>query len=245
MDGNPRKGNKVAALRNVGALNELIDRVQNRAPHLPGMACFHGPSGYGKSTAAAWNASEFDMHHVEVKSVWSRKDLCAAIVRELGLPPANTMTKMVGQIGEELLKTGRPLLIDDAHDIASESYIKIVKDIYESCHGTIILIGEETLPQQLAKWERIHGRMMDWIPAQPADLREVGLLAQIYCPGIQMDDKLHAHILKQSNASTRRICVNLESLHEQARRRGLTELTVADCDPSKFFTGSAPAPRRF
>lgn len=237
--------NSVAPLRNVGALNELIDRVQNRGPNLPGMACFYGPSGYGKTTAAAWNVNAAGAHHIEVKSVWSRKHFCAAIVKELALPPARTLAGMVEQIGEELSKTGRPLLIDEADLLASDASIKVVKDIYESCHGTIILIGEETLPQQLTKWERVHGRMLDWVAAQPADRREVGLLAQIHCPGLEIEEALLGAVLKQSNASMRRICVNLQGITEQARKKGLRKVGLSDCDVSRFFTGSAPAPRRF
>jgi hypothetical protein len=47
-------GNNVAPLRNVGLLSELVERVLNRTAGLPGMACFHGFSGYGKSFAAMY-----------------------------------------------------------------------------------------------------------------------------------------------------------------------------------------------
>lgn len=122
--------------------------------------------------------------------------------------------------------------------------IEIVRDIYESSKATIILIGEEALPQKLQRWERVHGRMLEWIAAQPADLREVGVLAGIRCKRIELEEDLQRQILTASNASVRRICVNLDRVREHARTRGLRRMTVADWGTGDFFTGAAPAPRR-
>lgn len=236
--------NSVALLRNVVRFNQLIDRIQNRGPDLPGMACFYGPSGYGKTTAALWNANETNAYQVQVKSVWSRRHLAEAITRELALPPGRTIAIMVDQIADELMKTGRPLIIDEADYLMTPSMIEMIRDIYESSQAPVILIGEERLPQKLAKWERVHGRMLDWVGAQPADLREVGLLAEIYCAGIDLDPKLQGAVLQASNASVRRICVNLSLLAELARTKGLSRMSIKDWTKD-FFTGSAPAPRKF
>lgn len=245
MNEQPAIHNNVAPLRNVMALNALIDRVQNRGADLPGMACFYGPSGYGKTTAAVWNANVANAYQVQIKSVWGRKYLCGAIARELGLDPARTIAAMVDQIADELMKSGRPLIIDEADYLVKNTMIEVIRDIYESSLSAIILIGEEQLPQKLAKWERVHGRMLDWVGAQPADLREVGLLAGIYCQGIEIDDGLAAMILKASNASVRRICVNLNMVAEVARTKGLARVSGKDWGKADFFTGAAPSPRRF
>lgn len=241
----PAIHNNVAPLRNVMALNALIERVQNRDADLPGMACFYGPSGYGKTTAAVWNANVASAYQIQLKSVWGRKYLCSAIVRELGLDPAKTIAAMVDQIAEELMRSGRPLIIDEADYLVNNTLIEVIRDIYESSRAAIILIGEENLPQKLAKWERVHGRMLDWVGAQPADQREVGLLADIYCGGVQVDDELKAMILKASHASVRRICVNLNMVSEVARTKGLTRVTGKDWGKADFFTGVAPSPRKF
>lgn len=237
--------NSVAPLRNVAALNALIDRVMNRDPDLPGMACFYGPSGYGKTTAAVWNANNVNAHQVQVKSVWSRKYLCTAIARELGLPATGTIATMVDQIAEALMRSGNPLIIDEADYLVNNTLIEVVRDIYESSRAPVILIGEELLPQKLAKWERVHGRMLDWVPAQPADLREVGLLAGIYCKGIEIEPELLGMVLKMSAASVRRICVNLNMIAEAAKTKGRAKVTAAEWGSASFFTGDAPAPRRF
>ena len=246
MDGavNINIGGSVAPLRNVMLLNALINRVQNRDYDLPGLACFFGPSGYGKTKAATWNAQETRAYWVEVKSTWSRKKFAEMILRSMGITPGRTIGDMVEQIGDQLSKSGRPLLIDEADLVAKDGMIGIIRDIYESSQGTVILIGEEDLPQTLRRWERVHNRMLDWVAAQPADLREVGLLADRKCPGIALDPAVKQLVLEQSQARARRIVVNLRQIAEYALTTGKSAITMADAKEISFFSGEAPTPRR-
>lgn len=238
-----RTGN-VAPLRNVMLLNALINRVQNRDPDLPGLACFFGPSGYGKTKAAVWNAQETRAYWVEVKSTWSRKKFVEMILRSMGIAPGRTIGDMVEQIGDQLSKSGRPLLIDEADLVAKDGMIGIIRDIYESSQGTVILIGEEKLPQTLRRWERVHNRMLDWVGAQPADLREVGLLARMKCRDLEITQEVHQLVLEQSQARARRIVVNLRQIAEYALLTGKSEITMTDAKKITFFSGEAPTPRR-
>jgi DNA transposition AAA+ family ATPase len=246
MDGavNINTAGSVAPLRNVLLLNALINRVQNRDFDLPGLACFFGPSGYGKTKAAVWNAQETRAYWVEVKSTWSRKKFAEMILRSMGITPGRTIGDMVEQIGDQLSKSGRPLLIDEADLVAKDGMIGVIRDIYESSQGTVILIGEENLPQTIRRWERVHNRMLDWVAAQPADLREVGLLAQMKCPGIEIDQEVLQHVLEVSQARARRIVVNLRQISEWALGNNATAITLSDVKKITFFSGEAPSPRR-
>ena len=234
----------VAPLRNVMLLNALIQRVQSRDEDLPGLACFYGPSGYGKTKAAVWNAQHYGCFWVEVKSTWTVKKLMTAIVKSMRLPQNGTAGDMIEIAAEELMKSGKPLLIDEADMMAKDSLIGAVRDLYESSQGTIILIGEEKMPQKLQRWERVHNRMLDWVPAQPADLREVGLLAQLKCPGLTIASEVQQLVLERSHARARRIVVNLRQISEYALKEGKPEITAADARKITLFTGEAPAARR-
>jgi DNA transposition AAA+ family ATPase len=236
--------NSVAPLRNVRALVALINRVVNRTVGLPGMATFYGYSGYGKTTAAVYAANKFDTYQVQVKSCWTGRKLGQSILQEMGIKPAKTIADMVDQIAQELTFSDRPLLIDDAQYLVSRKMIEIVKDIYESSGGAIILIGEEQLPQSLQRWENIHGRMMDWVPALPANLEDVRHLASIYCAGVKLDDAFSAHLLEQSRNSIRRVCVNLERVKELATTKGLDAVDLDIWGKREFFACAAPSPRR-
>lgn len=235
-------GNSVAPLRNVMALEELVERVRGRSYGLPGMAVFYGFSGYGKTTAATHAANTFNAYYVQLKSVWTKKTLVEAILTDLGIPPRRNIADMVHQISEEIARTGRPLLIDEADYLVNRNMVELVRDIYESSEATIILIGEEQLPVKLQQWERFHGRMLDWVPAEPADSDDARLLARLYCPDVEISEDLLAMLTMASNGSIRRICVNLDRLREFARTRGLRELDRRLWDGG-FFDGLPPKPR--
>ncbi|MBF0251151.1 MAG: ATP-binding protein, partial [Alphaproteobacteria bacterium] len=138
--------NSIAPLKNVTLMNALVERVMNRSPGLPGMATFHGFSGYGKTSAATYVATKYRCYHIQVKSVWTQKHLCEMTLLALGIQPARTIPKMVDQIGSELALSGRPLLVDEADFLVQKRMIEVVRDIYESSAAAIILIGEEHLP---------------------------------------------------------------------------------------------------
>ena len=236
--------NSVAPLRNVAALVALIDRVSSRALGLPGMACFYGPSGYGKSTAAVYAENRFQAFQVQVKSAWSKKKFCEAILAEMSLRPARTIGDMIDQISERLAVTGVPLLIDEADHLVSRKMIELVRDIYEGSQAPVILIGEELLPQKLQEWERVHGRMLAWVGADPASMDDLEKLLPIYSGGVRIDADLRSACLKHSNKSIRRLSVNIADIASEARKLGREEMRLQDYDLRRFFTGAAPAPRR-
>jgi hypothetical protein len=235
----------IAPLRNVTLLAELVERVQNRAPNLPGMATVSGPSGYGKSNATMYAANRFRAYHVEVRSVWTRKNLCLSILQEMGVTqPATTVAGMVDQIGDQLARSQRPLLVDEADYLVKKSLIEVIRDIYEASQATVILIGEENLPNALKRWERVHGRMLDWIQAQPASLHDTRHLAKVYCPGIELADDLMSEAHVKARGSVRRVCVNLDRIREKASTIGKPRMTLADFPADAFFTGEPPAGRQ-
>ncbi|KAA2314533.1 ATP-binding protein [Puniceibacterium sp. HSS470] len=236
----------VAPLRNVMLLNELIHRVENRDQDLPGLACFYGPSGYGKTTAATWNANETRAYWVEMRESWTRKTLFRAILANMGIEPKKTLPEMSSQISRELATSGRPLLIDEADYLLKHRMIELIREIFEDSKGTIILIGEEHLPQNLAAphLERTHNRMLDWVAAQPADLREVQMLAQMKCPDLELDSDVQELLLVKTAGRARRIAANLNRIREAATKLDLSRITMKHAEKIGIFTGEAPGPRR-
>ena len=82
----------VARLTNVMLGLVALQRAMERPRHLPGMVVFHGPSGWGKSTAAAFTANSTQAYYVECKSSWTRKALLLSILKEMGIEPAKIET---------------------------------------------------------------------------------------------------------------------------------------------------------
>ena len=234
----------VASVKNVSLLSKAIARGLNRDPNLPGMLCFNGPSGYGKTSAAAFAANEFGAYHVEMAFSWTQKRLCEAICREMGLPPGSTVAEMCTQIAEQLALSGRPLIVDEADYAVRRGMVELLREFHDKSQGVVVLIGEETLPLKLKKWERVHSRVFEWVSAQPANLEDARALSQVYCPKAQVADDLLEKLVGIAKGSARRITVNLDRVRAFSTNKHIAPVTLKDWGKQELYTGSIPAARR-
>lgn len=233
----------IAPLKNVSAFSELMDRVMNRPAHLPGMATFHGYSGYGKSWSATYAANKYKAICIEAGESWSRGKFCDVLLHELGIQPKGTIANKVDKIIEGLILSGKPVIIDEFDFIVQKRFVELVREIHDNSDCPMILIGEELLPDKLMEWERFHNRVMDWIPAQPADLDDVCHLAKLYCPNVEISQPLLEHILKISQGRVRRVCVNLGHIHEFARTEGAGLVNMNHATSLRLTSGKPPQRR--
>lgn len=246
MSETERRPNLCLPLKNVMLFAELVDRVQSRPSHLPGMACFYGPSGYGKSRSATFGAHKAGAFYVEMDDTFTRKTLCEKVLIELGLGGSakGSVASLMAQIVDRLAETGdRPLIIDEADFLVKKGMIDIVRAFHDKSQAPVILIGEELLPQKLQAFERAHNRMLDWVPAQPCDLEDAGLIASRMGQGVEIADDLVAAIAKASDGRVRRIMVNLEQVVARAKQRNKRRMTLADWGDAPLFTGQPPKRR--
>lgn len=237
-------GNDIKPLRNVAALATLIERVEGRQTYLPGMACFYGPSGFGKTFAAVYAQRSLRAVHVECREFWTRKSLANAILVELGIKPKGSVPALFDMMVESLGRSGRPLIVDEADHLLKNKMIELIRNLHDSTSSTVILVGEETLPQNLKGIERVHGRMFDWVQAEAADLEDATLLAPMYARDVEIGHDLIAAIHTASRGSIRRISVNLGRAREIAKTRGLKAMHLEQWGEEEFFTGEPPIVRR-
>ncbi|MCG9059447.1 ATP-binding protein [Laribacter hongkongensis] len=237
--------NQTASIANFNLAAVALEKLTGRVQGLPGIGVLYGPPGYGKTVAGTAIANQTRGYYVQMRSAWSRKTLLEKILIEMSIKPCGTIPALLDQICEQLAASQRPLIIDE-FDFAlrSDSMVELVRDIYEGSQGTILLIGEEQLPQRLKRWERFHSRVMAWIPALPVSLEDTRLLAPIYCPNITIDDALLARVVELAHGSVRRVCVNLTRIHEEAMLQAETTMTLAGWGKHEFYTGEAPKSRR-
>ena len=238
----------VAQIRNISQCYEAVKRTMDRNPLLPGISAFYGPSGFGKSTAANFVATKTNAFYVQVKSTYTKKAFLQALLREMSIPYPATLSEMMELATSELAKSGRPLIIDEFDHLVQGNKVEIIRDLYEGSQGTFLIIGEEQLARKLEKWERFHGRILNWVPALAADLNDVTLLASIYAPQLQIDEPVLEQLLAQVRGSTRRVSTNLEMLNEKALEAGelqITKQVLKELLPDGFVTGESPKPRSF
>lgn len=238
----------IAQIRNISQCYEAVKRTMERNPLLPGISAFYGPSGFGKSTAANYVATKTNAFYVQVKSTYTKKAFLQALLREMSIPYPATLSEMMELATSELAKSGRPLIIDEFDHLMKGDKVELIRDLYEGSQGTFLIIGEEMLARKLEKWERFHGRILNWVPALPADLNDVMLLASIYAPQLQIDEPVLEQLLGQVRGSTRRVSTNLEMLNEKALEAGTPHITkhvLKELLLDGFVTGESPKPRSF
>ena len=241
------KGNTsgAAPLQNMEMLDALVAKAIDRDEHLPGIVGFSGPSGFGKSTAAAFVSARRMAAYIEVRSVWTKKAFLENLVKLLGMAPRKTINELLEQATEELAMSQRPLMIDEFDHAIEQNLIELVRDIYEQAKSPIVIIGEERLQMKLKKWERFDGRVFTWAQAMPADLADARSLNTHYKPGIYVEDDLLQQVVDASRGSVRRIVTNLNEIASFAKGEGLKKISLSQWGDQPLNTGKPLAIRTY
>lgn len=234
---------KIVPLTNVGLLSGAMSRAQARPAGLPGLVAMYGPSGYGKSAAAAFAANQHRCYYTECRDTWSKKAFLTAILRDMSILPERTLSDMVDQIAVQLSTSRRPLIVDDVQYLLEKATANVLTDIYNASEGTIVLIGEERVPSSLQRLERLHNRVLEWVPAQPATIEDVRQLAVESYPELLFGEDLLEDLVRVTKGCLRRIAVNLYKVRSEAAAMMLDQVGMAEWGKRSWFTGEAPTRR--
>lgn len=235
----------IAPIGTLDIVQVAIEKLINRVDGLPGVGVIYGPPGRGKTVACVSLCNTADAYYVQMRSAWNRKTLLEKILLEMGIAPDTTIPRMLDQVCEQLALSRRPLIIDEADfALRSNNMLELVRDIYEGSQGTLLLVGEENMPTKLKRWERMHSRVLAWIPAQPVSVADAVALAQVYCRGITVADDMLRTLVEIAHGSVRRVCVNLANIHEEALVSGSSSVDLKWWGDRQFYTGESPIPRR-
>lgn len=225
----PNKVNRPAPLKNVAAFLSLMQRVVERDSDLPGLGVFSGRSGVGKTHSATYGAQRYRAVYVECGQYTSARSLLASILLELGeTKPRGSIEDMKNRA--IMIMAGdpmRPLIVDEAHFVASKRFVDLLRELSDKSGAAVILIGEESLPVALEAFERVHNRVLEWLPAEACDAEDFALLTKHRCPQVTIAPDLAAAILDVTKGNTRRICINLSKAVEISKVAGAAVIDLA------------------
>lgn len=230
-----------APLKNVAACLGVANSIINRPPGVDGLGVFFGPSGYGKSKASLFVQHKKNALYLEVFDFWTRKTFVEALLGELNvINPKGTVATMM-QLAIRLLKDNpnQLLIVDEADKLVDKGMIELVRDIYKGAKIPVLLVGEEKLPDKLARYERCENRVTAYGMANPCDAPDAGVLAQLYHPGLTVGDDLLAHIVAETKGVASRIVTTLAEVAEFSRQNGMQSIDRAHY-AGTIFTGRAP-----
>lgn len=239
-----------ANLLNVSLAVEATEVALGRRDHLPGMVCFTGHSGLGKSKAASYVAQQYRGFYVEIMGHWRKKELVEMIMLQLGIRPQKGMglTACIDAVIDELSKCGRPLILDEFDQLVDRKYgadelLLMILNIAKRSNGAILLIGEELLPQKLKKYEKFHNCVYWWYQAVTSDLGDCRILAKHYYPDLEIRDDLMEKTLRDCHGITRRICMNLDAYAVEAASLGIGSIGLSEWGSKGINTGEPPKTR--
>ncbi|MEL7098257.1 MAG: ATP-binding protein [Pseudomonadota bacterium] len=236
-------GKAVQPLSNVMRLATLVERVENRAFGLPGMAVFHGFPGLGKSFGAAFCANNQDCIHISVQQTWTQKFLLEQLLHELDQPDRGTLASLAMRAQRSLAISGRTLIIDEADYAVKKGMINMIRDLHDNSGAAVILIGMENLPQMLRSAEQVDGRIASWVQAEPADEKDAELLAKHYAPGVTIAEDLRERIRTDNRGSARYMARDFAVVLEHCRTIGEDHIDLKSWGGVEFPRRHAPAPR--
>lgn len=232
----------IAPLANIAVAERAIARALGRGMHQPGLVVMYGPSGYGKSMSAAWVKSRNRAYYVQANDYWTKKSMLQDLCKALGLAikSSETTYNMAQAVQSQLEQSGRPLIIDEFDYAVDKNLVMAVLSLYEGSKAAILIIGEEGLPFKLKAWEKFHGRILDWFPAEPCRLPDARELARMHCPNVIVADDLLETLVEKTKGSTRRVSTNLETIHETALGLGWEKIDLATWGNRSIQTGEPP-----
>lgn len=216
----------IAPLANIGIMEQALSRLAARRVGDPGMIVVSGPSGYGKSVAAAWAKARHRAYYVQLDDFINKKTLLITLCRALGLesagnPVRGTTAELADLVGAQLAGSGRPLILDEFDFAVDKGLVMSVFSIYEKSRASIVLIGEEALPGKLKRWEKFDGRVLDTFYAEAVGVDDARTLAEHQYEAGRFAEEAIEYLVEIAGGSVRRVNNNLAMGHEEALKVGL------------------------
>jgi len=230
----------IAALANIAVAERAFTRLRDRGAHEPGLGVMYGPSGWGKSVAAAWLMAHHvgECYYVQADDFWTKKTMLVAVCRAIGIPWQNAARKggtpkpksifeMAEAIKLQLESSRRILVIDEFDYIVDKNLVESIRSLYEGSKAGILIIGEQMLPAKLREWERFDGRILESFAAEAVSVVDARELARLRCPGITVEEDLLAHLVDLAHGSVRRVSNNLSTIRDEALSNGWESVNCA------------------
>jgi DNA transposition AAA+ family ATPase len=237
--------NVVAQVKNVQRLSEVTTALRSRSSGVPGIGVLWGETGYGKTTAGSWLATQTHAVYVRAVAMWTPFAMLCALMRELDAQPLTRAAAMIEWLVEKLASTGRPVFVDEADYVMGNlRLIETLRDLHDLSTTPLVLIGMKDFQQRASHRPQLAGRVAHWVEFAPADLEDARTLVDAVCEAGIADDLL-AKMVRDTGGSMRGMAVAIQHIEELARRKRLDTVAVKDWgDRAMVFAQRAAAPRK-
>ena len=209
----------------VMAFREAAGVVKDTVKGQPGFMVAWGYAGRGKTECAKEYAVRTkEAVYVRVFQSWTPRAMLATICYELNGMQPNRVDHAKRVIIEELERTPRILLIDEADRLAIDN-IEDLRDIHDATGSPFVLIGEPSLYGRLTArsriWERVT-RVVEFGPVTDEDVVYFGMKA---CDLKIMPDAA-GELVRRSKGSFRLLYHLMVETERKTRANKLKEVSL-------------------
>lgn len=234
---------KIVTTKNIVSLSSGFQQSQRRELGIPRMGLIYAPTGFGKTTAAAWLVNRENGIYVRAVSLWSPTTMLMSILSELSIAAPRFSAQALQAISsrypqgvvDQMKLNQRPLFIDEADYLFhNPRMIDAARDIHDLSGLPVWLIGSQKLEKQIAQRKIVAGRISQWVKFSPCDAEDTQQIAKELClVEVQTDllEKLH----KAAKGSIRLITVGLSRIEAVARLQHWETINAQQWANQPFF----------
>ncbi|GAB5379002.1 MAG: ATP-binding protein [Aliiglaciecola sp.] len=228
---------EIAMTKNLLAAHVAYESIQQAADEgTPAMGMLSGKAGLGKTTAGAWLFVNAEGVLIRCLKADTLSTFLERLALELGLETRQRRADMINFIVRELAMTGKPLFIDEADYLASNTEVlETIRDIYDLSNVPIILIGYEQLPIKVKRLPQLYSRISQHVEFKPADEDDITTMAEQLVENTQVEHDLLGSLLEKSKGNFRRITVGLGTIEKFAKSNSLSSINLEQFADRDFF----------
>jgi type II secretory pathway predicted ATPase ExeA len=227
--------NQLAMVKNVDRLQSAYTGLASRDAGTPGMGLVYGFTGSGKTTSIAWLVNQVRGVYVRAFATWTPSAMLGSIMIELGADPLGSCAKMVSHIVATLARTGRPLFIDEADYLCTNTkMIETLRDIHDASSTPVILIGMEGIERKLVHRQQLARRISRWMEFSPADGEDARTLVSTVCE-VAVADDLIDRLHEQAKGSIGLMVVGLSRVEAYAKAQRWSSIDSTQWGNRPFF----------
>lgn len=231
---------KIVEVKNIRRLQDMAHELAGRAQQVPGLGMLYGATGRGKTSAAAWLATDpaLNLVYVRASTTWTTSSLLQTILRELGIEVAGPAARLLKLAEDALTSAGKSLIVVDEADYLvagsdAQRMAEVLRDLHDRSGVAVLLISMSKLRLS----DQAMGRVSHWLQFDAPDLEDTQQIARELCD-VEVAPDLIARLHQASAGSVRNIVVGLTRIEGYAIRAGLETVDAATWGNRAFTFGS-------
>lgn len=231
-----------AIVKNIAALMDAFDAVENRDAGVEGMVLVYGATGAGKTRALAYLMNRTNAIYVEASPAWSLTGMLRSIVRACGIEPTGRASDMEQQIITEMMFQQRPLFIDELDHLllpgqgTTLRMLEALRSIYDKSRQPVVMVGMDKVDRHIKTRQQLARRVFQWVPFADLDREDARTVADACCEVEILDDLLD-HLLTASGGRMGRLILGLAQIERRAKANRLSAIGLEHWGDRRFNLG--------